>query len=472
MRDPRDGDAPARARRGVRHLAARVPLLGLPLVVVLAAPPVSAAGARDPGGRLPDILVLCVDTLRADRLSSYGYERPTSPAIDGLLARGTVFSQARTVEPLTGPASASMITSRFPHEHGATRNGLQIRPGLESLPKLLARRGYKTAAVVGNWSLRDELTGLSEHFDHYQEVFSRKQWFGLFNSEATGDDLTAAALAFVEEHEEASPTRPFFLWIHYVEPHAPYRYWKEFGRRLQLDPSLGMTKGDRYDTEIAFTDRQVGHLLRGLSVAGELPEETLVVFVADHGESLGDHDYWGHGRYLFENSLRIPMGIVWPHRVPVAEVAQPALILDLAPTVAGLLGLPEPGGFRGLDWSPVLRGETEAPDRATYYQAHRGTVQTDHASRRARLDGLLEVARVTRHRKEVLDVRDGTVRIYDLARDPGELENLAPPGTEPSPELVTWHLGVREGLEAASDLPPAALDAEAVERLRALGYLD
>lgn len=444
-----------------------------PLLFVLAFHPGPGAGQARTDRPRPDILLFCVDTLRADRVSAYGYERPTTPVLDDLLDRGTVFSEARTVEPLTGPASASMITSRFPHEHGATRNGLRIRPGLESLPRVLGQRGYATAAIVGNWSLRDELTGLSEHFDHYQEVFSRKRWFGLFNSEATAEDLVEAALELVRDRREQTPHRPFFLWMQFVEPHAPYRLWHEQAARLGIDASGEVSKRDRYDTEVAFTDDQIGRLLRRLSETGAVSDDTLVIVVADHGESLGDHDYWGHGRHTFDHSLRIPMGLVWPGRVPAGRVTDPALIIDLAPTVLGLIGLPQPNAFRGFDWSPVLRGESSPlPERDTYFQAHRGTVQIAHTSERARTEGLLEVARLSGDRKEVLDLVDGEVRVYDLSRDPGELENLAPSELEPSDDLRTWYLAVREGLEAASDLPPADLDARTLAHLRALGYVD
>lgn len=448
--------------------------LSLALLSALAAAAVPSPGAEGArrGPRFPNVLVICVDTLRADRLSGYGYERPTSPVIDDLLARGTVYLEARTVEPLTAPSSASMITSRFPHEHGATRNGLRIRPGLTSLPKLLAQRGYGTAAFVGNWTLRDKLTGFAEHFDLYDEVFSRKRWFGLFNAEATGEDLTTAALDWVEEHREDNPHDPYFLWVHYVEPHAPYRYWPEFGERLGIDDENGVSRSDRYDTEIAFTDREVGRLVEGLGGFEALAADTLVLFVSDHGESLGNHGYWGHGRHVYENSLRIPMAFVWPGKVPVRKIAEPALIIDLAPTVLGLLGLPEPDTFRGFDWSPVFRGEGRSPDRAGYFQAHKGAVQMDHTSSEARADGLLEVGRVLGTRKEVFDVRDRGVRIYDVAEDPMELRNLAKPGTRPSPDLMTWYNAVRQGLLAASDIPAAELDAAAEDRLRALGYID
>ncbi len=433
----------------------------------------ASQASRDRGPRFPNIVVVCIDTLRTDRLSGYGYRRPTSPTIDRLLERGARFTEARTVEPLTGPASASMLTSRFPHEHGASRNGLRVRPGLESLPKLLAKRGYATGAFVGNWTLRDELIGLSEHFEVYDEVFSRKRWLGLFNAEATGEDLTSAAVDWVEEHRDERPHDPYFLWLQYVEPHAPYRLWDEFAGRLDVDPEQGASKSDRYDTEIAYVDREVGRLLESLGGgASEPPENTMVIFVADHGESLGDHGYWGHGRHVYDDSLRIPMGVIWPGRVPAGRIDAPSLIIDLPSTILGLLGLPEPEGFRGHDWSGVFAGEEKAPNRVTYFQAHKGAVHMNHTSSSARIEGLLEVARLAGDRKEVYDLASQTIRIYDVAADPGELVDLAEPGTKPSEGLRIWLRTVRDGLKAASDIPATEIDAESEEHLRALGYLD
>lgn len=436
-----------------------------------------AHAASTAGPRFPDILLISVDTLRTDRVSAYGYGRPTTPEIDGVLARGARFTDARTVEPLTSPALCSMVTSRFPHEHGSTRNGLRMRPGLASLPKLLAERGYRTSAFVGNWTLRDELSGLAEHFGEYHEVFSRKRWLGLFNSEATGKDLTDRTLEWLRASVEDEERHPWLVWVHYVEPHAPYRLWEEQAERLGIAIERGASKSERYDTEVAFVDREIGRLLDGLDdLEGDRrPEETLVVVVSDHGESLGEHGYWGHGRHLYENSLHIPMGITWPGRVPPGAVDAPALIIDLAPSILGLLGLPAPDGMRGFDWSRVFRGESEPPERSTYFQAHKGAVHGDHRSSDARRDGLLEVARVTGTRKEVLDLRDRSVQIFDFASDPQEVRPLDGSGgdeVDPSQDLVTWLDAVIAGLEAASDLPVPELDDESRSRLEALGYIE
>ena len=160
-------------------------------------------------------------------MGSYGYDRDTSPRLDRLLAGGARFQNARTVEPLTAPALASMLTSLQPHEHGSTRNGLRIRPNLFSFTKSLGRRGYETATFAGNWTLKDELSGFAEHFETYEVLLNRKRWFGMIKSEATADDLVDLSLSWLDAHLDGSD-RPFLIWVHMIEPHAPYRLRGDF----------------------------------------------------------------------------------------------------------------------------------------------------------------------------------------------------------------------------------------------------
>lgn len=416
----------------------------------------------------PSVLLLSVDTLRADRLGAYGYERDTSPHIDALLARGARFTQARTVEPLTAPGLASMVTGLDPHEHAATRNGLRMRADLLSFPKIFKRRGYDTAALVGNWTLRDELLGLGEHFETYVEVLSKARWFGIFKGEATAEDLTDQALEWLAERE--SPRNPYLLWVHYVEPHAPYLLQDEF--TAQIGSGATSEKQYRYDTEIAFVDHHIGRLLDGIQESIDAGE-VIVVFVADHGESLGEHGYWGHGRHLYDATLHIPMGIVWPGALAASTQEEPALITDLAPTLLSLAGLPVPDFYSGFDWTPVLRGKAAADaERVTYYQAHKGAVQRRDAPQRVRQQGLLEVGRLSGGEKEILRITNSRRRVFDVYVDPAETESLVPLNSSASDDLKAWFRRVQEGLVRSDELPPPALDDADVEALRALGYID
>ena len=431
------------------------------------------------GGRLlsapaspprPNVLVITVDALRADRLSSYGYARPTSPNLDRLLTQGVRFTRARVVEPLTTPGLCSMLTSLYPHQHGASRNGLRIRPGLISLPKILLAHGYRTGAFVGNWTLRDKLSGLGGHFEDYEEVLTRQRWRFL-RSEATAEDLTGLSLQWIRDHLAARPRQPFLLWVHYVEPHAPYRRHKDFAERLGFGAQKKVSDQDRYDTEVAFVDHFIGELLGGLEKLS-LSEKTLVVFASDHGESLGEHKYWGHGRNLYEPSLWIPMGIYWPGHLRSQKVTASALNLDLAPTVLRLLDLPVPESFEGYDWTGVLNGAAPPASRVTHYQAHRGAVISKHESDLARRKGLLAVALIDGSHKEILRVGRAARQLYDLNGDPAELKVLAIPGSEPTESLMSWMSKVYGGLTFMDADPPAPLDEESIEQLRSLGYVN
>jgi arylsulfatase A-like enzyme len=434
-------------------------------------PTLAAAEAPSRPASQPDVILVTIDTLRADRMSGYGYSRPTSPNLDELMKEGVRFSQARTVEPLTGPAMCSVMTAQHPHEHGASRNGLRMRAGLPSLPGILSDQGYATAGFISNWTLRHKLSGLGEHFQIYEEVLKRKRWFGLISSEANADDINDLALAWLAEHRRNRPDLPFFLWVHYTEPHAPYRLQKDHTEDLGIEFGTDVTPSDRYDTEIAFTDRAVGDLLAGIDEL--IATEPVVVFASDHGESLGEHGYWGHGRNLQEPNLLIPMSITWKGHVSPQVVDALSLNIDIAPTLVGLLGLEQPPEFNGYDWTPVLNGKVQAPtDRVTSHQAHRGAVLSKHDSELARKSGLLEVAVVHGNQKEMFRVKNGKHTRFDLSEDPGELKDLTKPATETPVGLRAWFELVTNGLGNFDDQPPEPLDPESIEQLRALGYAD
>lgn len=435
------------------------------LLLGLAGPPGWGASIGD----TPDILLVTVDTLRVDRVSAYGYERPTTPNIDALLERGVRFDQARTVEPLTTPALASMLTSRYPHVHGATRNGLRMRSGLASLPKALQAHGYRTAAFVSNWTLRDKLSGMAEHFEDYQEVLTRKRWFGLVRSEAGARDINAESTAWIAEHRKSRGTQPYLVWVHYTEPHAPYRLHEEFSDRLGIPGNPG--PAERYDTEVAFVDAAIGRLLEKVEALSP-DRETLIVFASDHGESLGEHDYWGHGRNLFEPTLRVPMAIAWPGHVKPQIVAAPALNIDLAPTILGLLRRDSPSDFAGYDWTAVLEGRPAPLERITRYEAHRGAVVSKHESELARRSGLLAVGLIRDTEKEIFRIDKSRRSVYDLAVDPGEMHHLGDESSEPTEGLLSWMRAVYDGLRSFQDSPPQPLDEESVRQLRSLGYVD
>jgi arylsulfatase A-like enzyme len=432
-------------------------------------------GAAGDGGTVsgaPNILFITVDTLRTDRMSIYGYGRVTSPNLDVMMAAGALFTHARTIEPLTNPALASMLTSLYPHEHGSTRNGLRMRSGLASLPKTMKAHGYRTVAFVGNWTLKDKLSGLGEHFDEYEEVLTRARWFGLVRREASAHDVSERAVDWIEAHVRERSGEPFLAWVHYIEPHAPYRMWRDYIDQLGMPKLDRYPPADRYDTEIAFTDDSIGLLLKALENL-DLTRQTMIVFAADHGESLGEHGYWGHGRHLYEPTLRIPMSITWPGHISPQEIKAPALIIDLAPTVLSLIGeQAHPAGFKGFDWSAVFSGSPPPTDRLTHYQAHRGAVISKHDSDLARKSGLLAVGIIRNSRKEIFRKENRRHWLFDLEADPSESSSLSAKKESPSEGLRLWMTALDSALDSFDDLEPEPLDEESIRQLKALGYVD
>jgi arylsulfatase A-like enzyme len=440
-------------------------VLILPLALLAGGLSAAISGADRP----PDILIVTVDTLRYDHLSINGHSRPLTPRLDDVLSGGVRFTQARTVEPLTSPAMCSLFTSMSPHAHGSTRNGLRMRPGLDSLPKMLASRGWRTAAFVSNWTLRDKLSGLGKHFAVYREVLNEKRWLGFLRSESSAPGVTQSVLDWLDGQEEKGARPPLLLWVHYSDPHAPYELRVEQARALGIPVRKQVPARDRYATEVAWTDAAIGALLDGLAERGM--RNLLVVFASDHGESLGENGYWGHGNNLREPGLRIPMGYAWKGRVHPATIDRPAMISDLAPTVLGLLGLQVPRHFEGFDWSGVARGGEAPASRITYHEVHRGAVVARHASKGARRSGLLEVAAIASGRKEILSM-DGPLSVFDLKSDPAEM-SPAPPPVSASRALTRWLRRVQASL-ASEDaaVSDAALSDEDLQKLKALGYVE
>ena len=447
-------------------------LLTAGLLAILALPVAATETARQDAP--PNVLIITVDALRYDRLSAYGYRKVTSPAIDALLAQSIRFDDAYTPEPLTAPSMYSMLTSLTPDLHGASRNAVPMRPGLDSLPKTLARHGYRTVAFVANWTLRDRLTGLGRHFDDYHEVLVRKRWWGLVSAEAGAQDVNAAVERWMDQvgHRRLSG-RPWMLWIHYVDPHAPYLLHSEFARRLGL-PNHGLDKSHRYDTEVAFSDAAIGVLLPKLLAPEALGQNTIVVFAADHGESLGEHGYWGHGRNLYQETVRVPLAIHWTGHFDARTIEAPASLLDVEPTLLDLAGIPAAarrGELAGFDWGPVLGGGAEPPaGRLLLLQAHRGAAINRPGGAAAREAGLLEVGVVQRGRKQTWRPGQHRLLTFDLVADGAERVNLTPEAAAPTPVLHELYAAISSRLKALGT-PDQTLDAAEIAKLRSLGYL-
>lgn len=319
------------------------------------------------GHRAPNIILITVDTLRADRLGVSGHEAAHTPTIDGLAAAGVRFTQATTPFPRTTPALASLLTGLWPHHHGSREIWEPFETGT-TLAQALAARGYATLAVSAN-----PAAGRRQNLDRGFEVFVDADELPA----ETADRVTDAVL---ERLDRVDRDRPLFLWVHYTDPHFPYLPPPDYAapqaprcrelmdalrsRRLAMGHVEADLSGlssqaqgdcsDLYDAEIAYTDLQMGRLVAALKVGGHL-EGAYVVFTSDHGENLGEDDLWyGHGPSVHDAALRVPLAISGPGIAPGVDTGAFRLE-DLAPTLLGLLGVPLPAAD-GVDLSARLAG--------------------------------------------------------------------------------------------------------------------
>ena len=397
-----------------------------------------------------NLLLITVDTLRPDRLGYEGHSRDTSPAIDGLAATGVRFRTSYSQSGWTLPSMATILTGRYPNDHGAVDVQYSLRAEVQTLAEILAERGFRTHGFVSHVFL-SERSGLARGFSTYDDSVLA---VGDPHKVATARQLTEAALAALSEIEE-----PFFVWVHYFDPHFFYRThrrWRSFGKRTI----------DRYDGEIAHTDRQIGRLLETLRSDG-LDERTMVVFTADHGEEFGEHG----GKYHFglhEEDVRVPLVIRLPGVEPRDEMAVSQQI-DLMPTMLAGLGVGVPEGLPGRNL--LAPGREDRPvfiERirpAPYVQ--RAVVAGGRKLYHVDIDPGYEGDLAEREQRT--RVRAGTV-LFDLDQDSAEKTDLFDETDPRSAELLALlaeHLQ-REGLRGEE----LEVDEELRQKLKSLGYLE
>ncbi len=291
----------------------------------------------------PHVVLITVDTLRADHLSCYGYHLRTSPAMDRLAEEGVRFDRAYSAIPMTGPSHFSMFTGRYPQEHGARINGVALPDDTKwlTIPQVLRRFEYTSAAFVSAWPLIGRLTQLNRDFDHYDEELGRS--YQVFHSMRWAEDVTRPALRWLDEHKDE---KNLFLWVHYFDPHEPYNLRQDFAEPEQLrEPGPAIRDYSeavrnrivRYDSEIGYADKHIATLLNRIDKLG-LRDNTLVALLSDHGEGLGEQGFVGHGRWLYESTVRVPWIMRLPGRIEEGTVIERNVsTLDLAPTLLDLV---------------------------------------------------------------------------------------------------------------------------------------
>lgn len=330
-----------------------------------------AAGCDDGAARTPrSVLLVTLDTTRADVLAGDAESRALAPRIAALAEGGVRFPRAYSVAPLTLPAHASLLTGLLPPRHGLRDNGLAALPqSATTLAELLRARGFDTAAFVSSVVLARAF-GLDQGFERYDQPELAAREVGHAQSERPARATAAAAAAWLAARDDE---RPFFLWTHFYDAHVPY---------LPAPEHLARAHGDAYRGEVAALDDALGALLDALARAG-LADETLVVLTADHGESLGEHGEPTHGALCYEAALRVPLVFRFPGAPPAPGPVRLASLVDLTPTVLALLGAPVPAGLDGL----ALFDPGAPRERGVYFESYAGFLNYGWSPLAGWLDG-------------------------------------------------------------------------------------
>ncbi len=466
---------------------------GLAAAGALATALAAACGGEEAGR--PDLVLVTIDSLRADRLGAYGYARPTSPRIDALAAEGVVFSQAWATSSWTKPSVTSLFTSRLPSEHGAVAFDRHLDAALPTLAELLRDAGYRTAGVSGNFVHVSKRSGLARGFEHWRAVSvpaGRARGDAIF-VEGEGERTIRAAAPDgarlnreVRERLSQLGEGPLFLYVHYMEPHPGFRPPARHRRGLVSDAADGAgvsserivdlaagrasadaeerrRLGELYDAEIATVDEALGELLDWLAEVRP-DRERVVVVVADHGEELGDRGGWFHGLTLHREVLGIPL-VIWDSRGRSGPERrqEPVDLLDVTTTLLALAGVPPAPGMRGRD---LLASGVPLPERPLVAELHPDPPFESHVGTREQ-----RLAYQAWPWKAIV-AAEGDPWVFRVDRDPEERARLAtdasdvPPAFLASLERLRGHF-----LVGAPETPAEALDPQTLEGLRELGYV-
>jgi arylsulfatase A-like enzyme len=517
-----------------RLLAVEAIILALLILTVLAGfiSPTTLWSAPSRGtGKGTNILLITVDTLRDDHLSYRGYSRETSPNLDTLASEGVVFENAYASCPRTFPSLSSVLTGRYVHRHGARNNFHHALPGFNlTLPEILKREGYLTGAVVTNVGLQAR-RGIDQGFDYYLETdhqnlqakkvpalrlleFVRLSYPLRSLRDNQAERTRLEAVKFIKRNRD----RRFFLWVHFLDPHMDYnpppkfaglfdsdyrgRYRNHFhyggigGAKMIFDCPLGPAEIEHaialYDGEIRRTDNEIGKLLDKLKEWG-LYDDCLVIFSADHGESLGEHGYhFAHGDLIYNPCMHIPLVIRFPRGQPRKKVSTPVSNVDLMPTVLGFLHLRAPKGLDGLSLLPLILQDLQ-PVRRIFGES--GISLSSGSNPRMGVEIELENPtvvspedwfphweRIFNQAKFRMMIEDewkmiytpdggsGSFELYSLARDPGEEVDLYEKETEIGERMRRQLLGwvAEDTLQNAEAIPH---DKEMIANLQSIGYI-
>jgi choline-sulfatase len=392
-----------------------------------------------------NVVLVTIDTLRADRLGCYGNSKIETPNLDKLARNGTLFENAVSQSPLTPPSHASMFTGTYPPVHKVRdTGGFILQPENTTLAEILQQQGWETAAFVGS-SVLNRRFGFGQGFAVYDDQMPRPKASGPATEypERRAGEVVDRALGWVGSRSG----KPFFLWVHLFDPHTPY------------DPPAPFSdtyKGRPYDGEVAYTDQQLGRLLDSITTKS-LGRNTLIAVLADHGESLSEHGEFTHGVFLYDSTLRIPFLVSGPGIPANLRVKQQARTIDLAPTLLELAGVEAPHRGQGTSLIPVFTAKRVATD-FSYAETLFSKINM----------GWSELRAIRTERWKY--VRAPRPELYDLIQDPGETSNVIARYPVEAKELE-GKLKSAITTEANRKVSTSMVDRRTSDRLRSLGYL-
>ena len=399
-------------------------------------------------------MLVTIDTLRADRLGSYGNHGLPTPNLDRLAAEGTMAPDAMVHVPLTRPSHFSLFSGLLPSEHGIRDNVSNVRaPETPLLAEVLQTAGFRTAAFVSSIVLASH-TGLNRGFDTYSDEFETEAGRTFFASELQrrGDETVEEAVSWLESNAPGPEAR-LFAWIHLYDPHEPYDPPEPYASRYAERP---------YEGEIAWTDELVGRIDAALTRL-ELRDQTLLTVTADHGEGMGEHREATHGFFIYQSTLAVPLLFRGPGVMPGGRLPVTVRTIDLLPTFLELVGVPAPAGatFPGQSLAAALQGQEPPPAPVTYAETLEPRLHYGWSDLRSVREGKWKYIQAPRP------------ELYDLENDPGERRNLVE--VEPSRvEALQASLGRILAAESTARGPGssgASLPLDLREKLGALGYM-
>jgi len=419
---------------------------GAALVCLALSGCVNRSSQQQPAPR-PNVLLITLDTFRADRIGAYGYELASTPNLDRLAREGVRFTDATTQAPLTAPAHAALLTGLYPARLGVKDNASTPLPeSVYTLAETLSESGYKTAAFIGAFVV-DRPYGFAQGFDTFDAVFQGYTPELKQQVQRLAGEVADSALNWLKLQ---SGGVPFFAWVHLYDAHHPYSAPAPFGARFSDRP---------YDGEIAYVDAAVGRLLAALADAGVL-EQTIVVAVADHGEALGEHGEDDHGMFLYEGVLRIP----WIVRLPKADlagniVAEQVRAIDVTPTLLDLAGLRVKAPVDGTSVASVMRGQARRDPPLSYADAHFPQLHFGWSMLRSLRAG------------EWKYIDAPKPELYNVRTDRSEQRNLVQERASVATRMAAEVRAIWQSFGSAAAAAPVQPDPETLARLRSLGYV-